>query len=122
MSEAIYKTKIVQVGVSALTFLPEKMLIFFNKRAQEDLAEYSVLIDDGEGRCNVVAGDYLILGSTKYCITAVGDVAVKNFDILGHAVVKFDGNRNADLPGSIHVEDKDIVEIVPNLSVSFSKK
>lgn len=121
MSEVIYKTKIVQVGKNALTFLPEKMLIFFNKRAQPDLAEYSVLIDDGEGRCNVVVGDYLVLGSTKYCITAIGDTAVKNFDILGHAVVKFDGKLNADLPGNIHVEDKDIVEIVSELSVAFSK-
>ncbi len=119
MEKVIYRTNIVQIGKNALTFLNEKMLIFFNKKAQSDLAEYSVLIDDGEGVFDISHGDYLVLGDTQYRMTAIGSVALRNFEALGHAVIRFDGKETAELPGNFHVEDKEIVELIPDLAVSF---
>jgi sorbitol-specific phosphotransferase system component IIA len=51
----------------------------------------------------------------------VGDVANKNFQQLGHAVVHFDGKISAGLPGEIHVEDLEIAEIAIGTPVVFRK-
>ncbi len=117
--ETIYSTKIVGMGASALTFVNEKMIIFFNKKAQEDLAEYSILLDDGQGSGEIRSGDYLMLGPQAYRVCAVGAVAGSNLERLGHAVVKFDGKEQAELPGNFHVENKPIINIESGLSVSF---
>ncbi len=122
MKDLIYSTTVVKIGASALMFLSEKMLIFFNKRAHSDLAEYSVLIDDGEGGFNIETGDYLVLGNAQYRITAIGDVATRNFEMLGHVVVRFDGKDVAALPGNFHVENKEIAPITENMTISFVKK
>jgi len=121
MGKAGYHAIVVGMGGSAMSFLEQKMVVFFNHRAGPDLAEYSVLIDGG-GECGFVPGDYLILGDEQYKITAVGEEANKNLAALGHAVIKFDGKTGAELPGCIHVEAKEIVEITTGLSVVFCKK
>jgi len=122
MSQKVFQTTIVKLGGSALDFLDEKMIIFFNKKVQSDLAEYSVLLDDADSSCDVQVGDSLFLGKKEYRITAIGDVALTNLNNLGHAVVKFDGKRVSDLPGNIHVEAKEIVKIAPLMQVWFEKK
>lgn len=119
---AIYTTKVVGIGASALSFLDEKMIIFFNKQAQDALAEYSILLDDLEGDGEIVPGSRLWLGDKSFCVTAVGEVANKNFRELGHAVIHFDGKAEAGLPGEIHVEDIAIPEIMAGLSVVFEKE
>lgn len=121
MSTHIYQTKVVGWGNSALDFLGDRMVIFFNKQAQGDLAEYSVLLDDLDGEGEFSVGDTLCLGAEPYAITAVGEVANTNFRQLGHMVVHFDGKEVAGLPGEIHVEDRAIEQITIGLPVVLKK-
>ena len=119
MGKKGYRATVVGIGSSAMSFLDQKMVVFFGHNAGPDIAEYSVLID-GEGECDFEpSGDCLMLGDEKYRITAVGEVANKNLAELGHAVVKFDGKTEADLPGIFHVEEKEIASITVGLSVAF---
>jgi len=118
MGKAGYRAKVVGIGGSALSFLEHKMVVFFDHKCGPDLAEYSVLLDGG-GVCDFEPGDHLILGDERYQILAVGEVANKNLEALGHAVIKFDGKTSAELPGCFHVEAKEIVEITTGLSVVF---
>jgi len=121
MDEILFKTSVVKLGANSLDFLGEKMIILFNKRVQDQLAEYSVLIDDAEGIGNIEVGCNLCLGQTKYKVTALGEVAIKNLMNLGHAVLKFDGKDTADLPGNIHLENKEILQIHPGIDLLFTK-
>jgi PTS system glucitol/sorbitol-specific IIA component len=115
-------TTVVEVGDSARSFLSEKMIIFFNKQATGDLREYSVLLDDLEGDMTIEIGDMFLLNEKAYGVTAVGGIANKNFQQLGHIVVRFDGETSALLPGEIHVEDMEIAEIDIGTFVAFEKK
>jgi PTS system glucitol/sorbitol-specific IIA component len=98
------------------------MLIFFNKKAPEDLAEYSVLLDDADSPCGAKVGDSLFFDTNEYRITAIGDIALTNLNNLGHAVIKFDGKRQAELPGNVHVEAGSIPAITPAMPIWFEIK
>jgi PTS system glucitol/sorbitol-specific IIA component len=47
----------------------------------------------------------LAVGSREFRITAVGSKAWQNIEDLGHAVFKFSGSREAELPGEIQLEE-----------------
>lgn len=48
-------------------------------------------------------GAELQLGEQRYPVTAVGDVAEQNLRELGHITLRFDGHREAEFPGTVHV-------------------
>lgn len=121
MTELIYRTNVVGIGASAMDFLDEKMIIFFNKLAQPDIAEFSVLLADLEGEGEIKPGDVLALGEKEFAVTAVGEVANQNFRALGHAAIHFDGLALAALPGEIHVADLAIPNIIAGMPVVFKR-
>ncbi len=43
------------------------------------------------------------LGEQRYAVTAVGDVAEQNLRELGHITLRFDGQPQAEYPGTVHV-------------------
>jgi len=118
MAKEGYRAKVISIGSSAMSFLDQKMVIFFDHKAGPDIAEFSVMIE-GTGVCDFEPGDSVFLGDEQYKITAVGDVSNKNLEALGHAVLRFDGKSDAELPGTMHVEDKPIVDITTGMSVVF---
>ncbi|HHX24504.1 MAG TPA: PTS glucitol/sorbitol transporter subunit IIA [Thermoanaerobacterales bacterium] len=122
MGQSFFSTKVCGIGEHALDFANERMVIFFNKKVQKELSDYSILIDDLEGEVNVEVGDFIIFADSKYKITAIGEVAIKNLRELGHCVVKFDGKTNAELPGNIHVENKEMPEIEKGMEIKFLKE
>ena len=107
----VLSTEVKKIGSGAREFLAEKMIIFFGEKAPEYLAEHCFIIGDASGDYPLVVGDTLGIGTSRYKITAVGDVAKQNFQALGHLVVQFDGAKKANQPGMIHVEAKAMPEI-----------
>ena len=85
----IYQTTITHIGASAAMALDEQMLITFREGAPADIA--------------LVPGAELQLGELRYPVTAVGDVAEQNLRELGHITLRFDGHREAEFPGTVHV-------------------
>ncbi|KKI92370.1 PTS sorbitol transporter subunit IIA [Bacillus sp. SA1-12] len=104
-----YKTHINKIGPSIADFLGEKMLILFGDNAPAELAEYCLLIDIKNLESDIVPGDTLQLGEKEYNVTAVGDAVKKNLSSLGHITLKFDGSATPELPGTLYLEDSEII-------------
>jgi PTS system glucitol/sorbitol-specific IIA component len=103
--EPIYLTEVKEIGPEVAEFLEAGILILFETGAPPELAEIAVLHDPVSRREDPPeAGDVLAIGSREFRITAVGSKAWQNVQQLGHAVFKFDGSREVELPGQIHLE------------------
>lgn len=103
MSKVIYHSKIKQIGDFAKEALADGMLILFKEGAPSDFANYCFIHSHDELRQNLEIGQCIQLGKHTYRITSVGEVATTNFKELGHITLRFDGNYEAELPGSVHV-------------------
>ena len=82
------------------------MIIFFHEDAPAYIADFCYLINPEGGDYDIRIGDSLLIGSEQYPVTAIGDVAVQNFEALGHLTVKFDGATEPAQPGTMHVSGK----------------
>ncbi|EGJ6122402.1 PTS glucitol/sorbitol transporter subunit IIA [Salmonella enterica] len=91
----IYQTTITRIGQSAKEALGEQMLITFREGA----------------RCE--------LGQHCYPVTAVGSVAEQNLRELGHITLRFDGLREAEFPGTVHVAGPVPDDIAPGCILTF---
>jgi glucitol/sorbitol PTS system EIIA component len=117
VSESIYLTEVTEIGPEVAEFLEAGLLILFEAGAPPELAEIAVLHQpiSGPREDPPEAGDILVIGSREFRITAVGYKAWQNIQDLGHAVFKFSGLQEAELPGEIFLEARgaeDLDEIV----------
>ena len=115
----IYQTTITRIGASATMALAEQMLITFREGAPADIEEYCFIHNHGEFSGALSPGAELQLGEQRYPVTAVGDVAEQNLRELGHITVRFDGEAEAEFPGSIHVSGPTPTDIPLGSTLSF---
>lgn len=99
----IYQTTITHIGACATMALEEQMLITFREGAPADIEEYCFIHNHGELAGTLQPGAELQLGEQRYPVTAVGEVAEQNLRELGHITLRFDGHREAEFPGTVHV-------------------
>ena len=71
--------------------------------APADIEEFCFIHCHGELKGELRPGSQLELGETSYPVTAVGDVAEQNLRELGHITLRFDGQTEAEYPGTVHV-------------------
>ena len=116
----LYKTKVINIGNEAEMFREEGMIILFGENAPESLSDYCYNIKVEPVAGEIEAGMELNIGSEKYSVTAVGSVVRKNLSELGHITIKFDGSREAELPGTLYVEDRALPEITIGEEISIS--
>ena len=103
MSKVIYHSKINQIGEFAQEALADGMLILFKEGAPADLADYCFVHSHDDLKQDIQVGQTIHLGDHVFNITSVGDVASVNFRELGHITLRFDGNQQAELPGTVQV-------------------
>lgn len=115
----IYKTLVTKIGAEAKLFHANQMIILFGDNAPEDLANYTYTIGLEPLSEEIVAGQIFKIDQIEYQITAVGNLVTKNLSGLGHITVKFDGATEASLPGTLHLEAKEIPEIKPGSSIQI---
>ncbi len=107
MSEPIYLTEVTELGPEVAEFLEAGLLILFQAGAPPELAEIAVLHEPISRReAPPEPGDVLAIGALEFRITAVGSKAWQNIQDLGHAVFRFSGSGEAELPGEIHLEEQ----------------
>lgn len=99
----VYQTVVQSIGSQAHLFEQEGLLILFGENVPSELAEYCYLIQINKVSDSIKVGQSLIFDEVNYDITAVGTVVTKNLSELGHITIKFDGSKEADLPGTLHV-------------------
>ena len=117
MAEPIYLTEVTEIGPEVAEFLEAGLLILFEAGAPPELAEIAVLHEpiSGPREDPPEVGDIRAIGSKECRITAIGYKAWQNIQDLGHAVFKFSGQEEAELPGEIHLEARgaeDLEELV----------
>lgn len=114
MGKVVFEAQIAGLGEEATSFYGEKMVIFFGKEfasAVPELEQYCTLLYEPVLTDNILPGDTLYLDEMDYTVTSVGNVACENLKNLGHCVLVFDGAKEAQLPGNIHVEEKEIASL-----------
>jgi len=52
-------------------------------------------------------------------VTAVGDVAEQNLRELGHITLRFDGQPQAEYPGTVHVDGPVPQAVTPGCTLKF---
>jgi len=115
-----YSATVTEIGPYVSEFVDHNILVFFGAEAPEELKEFAILHDGTELHAKLVVGDVLELNDFSYKILAVGEVANNNLENLGHLVVKFNGETEAEMPGDVCVEAKELPEIKAGLKLNIS--
>jgi len=115
----IFQTTITQIGDSARDALLDDMLITFREGAPADIEEFCFIHRHGNTLGELQTGGWMELAEQRYPITAVGEVASPNLRDLGHLTVRFDGENQAEFPGSIHVAGTTPVDIPLGSTLKF---
>lgn len=116
----IFKTTITHIGGCAREALLDDMLITFREGAPADIEEFCFIHQHGNTAGELQVGGVMELGENRYPITAVGDVATLNLRELGHVTVRFDGDTQAEFPGSIHVAGATPTDIPLGSTLKFT--
>jgi glucitol/sorbitol PTS system EIIA component len=117
----IYKTTVTKLGPNARDFLEENMVILFKDNAPEELAEYCVLHQENELAGPIQPGDTAILAGQAFAVTAVGSAVEKNLRSLGHITIKADGAEEAELPGTLSLEEKPLPRLKEGDTITISR-
>ncbi|WP_134705020.1 PTS glucitol/sorbitol transporter subunit IIA [Ammoniphilus sp. YIM 78166] len=120
--QQVYQTQIKKIGSSVAEFLGEKMFILFGDNAPAELADYCLLINIADIDGDIEPGDVVVLSNQEYKITAVGDAVKKNLGSLGHITLRFDGSDTPELPGTLYLEESDLLVPEAGTSLQIVKK
>ncbi|SLE75373.1 PTS system glucitol/sorbitol-specific transporter subunit IIA [Mycobacteroides abscessus subsp. bolletii] len=100
----IYSTTVLAVGPEAEMFREQDMIILFGSEAPDNLKDFCYIIECTDVADDISPGQQLIIGGNCYPITAVGEVAQKNLEALGHISLVFNGSAKAEMGGTIYVD------------------
>ena len=118
---SIFNTEVTAIGAQAELFKEEEMLILFGAQAPEGLAEYCYTIRLSKTSQDIQPGQLLHFDDHAYRITAVGNVVNKNLNDLGHITIKFNGATEAELAGTLYVENRPLPAVDVGTEISISE-
>ena len=97
-----YRTTVLNVGPEVADMAAGGVLILFAEPVPEALAEVSIIhrpLQPLSGSISV--GDTVSIGGQDLEVTAVGDLATKNLEQLGHVVLYVNKPDQKLLPGAV---------------------
>jgi glucitol/sorbitol PTS system EIIA component len=99
-----YRSTVVEVGPEAKDMIDAGVVILFGEPLPEALAEVSVVHRPSQTLQGhpIDVGDTVVIGGRELTITAVGDLAARNLDDLGHVVLYVNQPDQKLLPGAVH--------------------
>lgn len=115
----IYENKVKNLGDLVSAF-GDEMAILFGDNAPDTLKDFCYTIDVKKVEGVIEEGDTIIIGSERFKILAVGNVAQKNLEELGHLTINFSGEKDV-LPGAIVVEMKPCPKIQVGTEIRIEK-
>ncbi|MBV7390662.1 PTS glucitol/sorbitol transporter subunit IIA [Enterococcus alishanensis] len=118
---SVFETEVTKIGPEAEMFRAEKMLILFGDNAPEGLAEYCYNIVMAKSASDITTEMVLNFDDKSYKITAVGNVVDKNLNELGHITVKFTGEMEAEMAGTLYVEATEMPQLAIGTKISITK-
>jgi PTS system glucitol/sorbitol-specific IIA component len=98
-----YRTTISEIGPEADGMIEAGVLILFGEPLPEALAEVSIVHRPTQTLSGhtISAGDVVSLAGTELQIDAVGELAARNLDDLGHIVLYINQPDQKLLPGAV---------------------
>jgi glucitol/sorbitol PTS system EIIA component len=98
-----YRTTIAEIGPEAEEMITAGVLILFGEPLPEALAEVSIVHRPSQTLSGhaIAVGDVVSLGGTELRIDAVGELATRNLDDLGHIVLYVNQPDQKLLPGAV---------------------
>ena len=115
----IYNNKVKSKGALVDSFEGESMFILFGDNAPDTLKDFCYGIDVKNATEEIKPGQFVVIDGTKFKITALGDIAQRNLESLGHVTISFDGATAATLPGTINVEKVDMPKLDIGTEISM---
>lgn len=119
MARYLWQSQVLTVGKFVNDYLQENKIILFAAPTPADLALYCVVHRPDDLFQPISSGQKLKINGKDYTVTAVGEVANKNLQVLGHITLSFDGAVHAELPGNIHLQGDAPDTITPGDRISF---
>jgi PTS system glucitol/sorbitol-specific IIA component len=108
----IYSSTVTSVGALVSDFRDQGLLVWFDESAPEELHEFSILHKVDSHISAPVVGDTIAINSDHFTVLAVGSVAGENLLNLGHLDLKANGLTEAELPGDVNVELRELPMII----------
>ena len=98
-----YRTTVVEIGPEAGEMIEAGVLILFGEPLPETLAEVSIVHRPSQMLSGnaVSVGDIVSFAGTDLRIDAVGELATRNLDDLGHVVLYINQPNQKLLPGAV---------------------
>ncbi|HEY8804126.1 MAG TPA: PTS glucitol/sorbitol transporter subunit IIA [Clostridium sp.] len=107
--DIIYNTTVTYIGSKVSDFIKSDMFIIFKENVPQDLKEYCFLHNKNELTKDIEVDDILFLGENQYKVTSVGGYVNQNLRELGHITLKFSGETEDSVSGTLFLEKKEIV-------------
>ena len=107
----LYKGKIINIGPLVSEFISAGILVFFGDGAPPELVEFSIIHDAKALNDQIKTGDFFQINENNFQVLAVGEVANKNIESLGHIILKFNGKNKPELPGDVNLEETELPKI-----------
>ena len=111
MPEVIYASTVTAVGELVPEFRDQGVLVFFGLTAPIELHEFSILHQPDIETRAPLPGDTVRLSGESFNVLAVGSVASDNLLQLGHLDLKSNGLAEAELPGDVNVEFRELPRV-----------
>ena len=108
MPEIVYSSTVTAVGALVSDFRDQGLLVWFGENAPEELHEFSILHKVDSHKRAPIVGDTIALNDDFFTVLAVGSVASENLLNLGHLDLKANGLTEAELPGDVNVEAREL--------------
>lgn len=116
-----YESKIVEIGEEVELFAEESMLIIFNDTVPEALKMIGVIHEKSDLLGEVEVGDVLEISGESYEILFVGSKVNDTLKEIGHCTIVFNGEKTAELPGTMCVEKKAMPVLTKDSAIRIVK-
>ena len=115
----MFKTKIIEVGKSADYFRGKGLVVLFSEAVDGIPMDYSYKINKKPVNGDISSDMSVYLNDEPYRITAVGKDVFQNLNEYGHITMRFDGSTEANMPGTLYLEEKELPMIDENMEIEI---
>ena len=120
--KVIYENQVKAAGAAVEEFKDAGMFIIFGDNAPEEIRDYCYSVSVNPINGEIAAGQYVVLDGEEYRITCVGNEAPITLKGLGHCTFNFSGASEAELPGTIYLEEKPVPELKIGSTIRIIEK
>lgn len=106
----LYEIEVTAIGPLVCEFTAYGIWVLFHEQAPVEVAEFALLHRATPPQSVLTVGQILEIGTERYTIKAVGEVANINLRQLGHLVIKANGLSEPELPGDVCIESRPLPE------------